>query len=152
MPGEALTEGHRQFLADHAQVYLIVRRPDGTPMGYPMTGRWLQGGLEFSTYRKSAKVRYVERDERVCCLVVPRDRAKHDRVLAVWGRAGVDDASRRRWQESLDDREQKVNVEVPAAVRAKVADRLSTNKRVIIRVEVERAMFVPGDNRGDQHG
>jgi hypothetical protein len=152
MPGEALTEGHRQFLADHAQVYLIVRRPDGTPMGYPMTGRWLHGGLEFSTYRKSAKVRYVERDERVCCLVVPRDRAKDDRVLAVWGGAAVNDASRQRWQESLDDREQKVNVEVPAAVRAKVADRLVTNKRVIIRVEVERAMFVPGDDRGDQRG
>jgi hypothetical protein len=144
IPGEAVTDAHRQFLAEHTQVYLVVRRPDGTPMGYPMVGRWQDGALEFSTYRKSAKVRYVERDDRVCCLAVPRDSSEEDRVLAVWGRAAMGDAGRERWQAAANGPTGAVGIEVPASVRAKVADRLSTSKRGILRVEPERAAFVDG--------
>jgi Pyridoxamine 5'-phosphate oxidase len=143
-----MSDSHRQFLAEHTQVYLVVRRPDGTPMGYPMVGRWEDGALEFSTYRKSAKVRYVERDDRVCCLVVPRDHCAGDRVLAVWGRAAMGEASRERWQAAVNGPTGAVGIEVPAAVRAKVADRLGTSKRGILRVEVERAAFVSGRGRG----
>jgi Pyridoxamine 5'-phosphate oxidase len=148
MPGEPVSDTHRQFLADHTQVYLVVRRPDGTPMGYPMVGRWQDGALEFSTYRKSAKVRAVERDDRVCCLVVPRDRSDDNRVLAVWGHAAMGDAGRQRWQEALNKRDGGAGIEVPAAIRAKVADRLSESKRGILRVDVERAAFVGGGDHG----
>jgi hypothetical protein len=148
IPGQRVTDAHRQFLADHSQVYLVVRRPDGTPMGYPMVGRWQDGALEFSTYRKSAKVRYVERDNRVCCLVVPRDPSEGDRVLAVWGRAAMGDAGRERWQAAATGATGAVGIEVPASVRTKVADRLSTSKRGILRVDVERAAFVSGRDRG----
>lgn len=149
-PGVPVTDGHRRFLADHTQVYLVVRRLDGTPMGYPMVGRWEDGGMEFSTYRKSAKVRSLERDDRACCLVVPRDRAREPRVLAVWGRAAIGGAGRERWQAALerDGEDADSALEVPAAVRAKVADRLATKKRVVVRVVPERAAFIVGDPGG----
>jgi hypothetical protein len=148
-PGEPLTDTHRRFLADNTQVYLVVRRPDGKPMAYPMVGRWEDGGLEFSTYRKSAKVRHVERDDRVCCLVVPRDRGVDDRVLATWGQAAMGDAGRDRWRAALQGGDGgAAGIEVSAEVRAKVADRLANQKRVILRVEVERATFVAGGAGG----
>jgi hypothetical protein len=148
-PGEPLTDTHRRFLAENTQVYLVVRRPDGAPMGYPMVGRWEDGGLEFSTYRKSAKVRHVERDDRVCCLVVPRDRAADGRVLAVWGRAAMADANRDRWQAALRGRDgDAVGIDVPAQVRAKVAERLASQKRGVLRVSPERSAFVSGAGRG----
>jgi pyridoxamine 5'-phosphate oxidase-like protein len=148
-PGEPLTGVHRRFLADHTQVYLVVRRPDGKPMGYPMVGRWENGGLEFSTYRKSAKVRHVEHDDRVCCLVVPRDRADDDRLLTVWGRAGMTDANRDRWRTALRGREGgSAGINVPPEVRASVADRMASQKRGILRVDVERAAFMPGSCHG----
>jgi hypothetical protein len=147
-PGEPLTDAHRSFLADNTQVYLVVRRADGAPMGYPMVGRWADGGLEFSTYRKSAKVRFIERDEKVCCLVVPRDRAQDRRVLAAWGPAAIADASRERWRRAAEASgvDGSVGIDVPEEVRRKVSSRLEAQKRVILRVDVDRAAFVgPAD-------
>lgn len=142
-PGVSVTDEHLRFLADHSRVYLVVRRQDGTPMAYPMTGRWEDGGLEFSTYRKSAKVRHIEGDDRVCCLTVPRDRTADRRALAVWGRATIAATSRERWQAAVDrDVRLEGGFTVPAEVRAKVADRLATNTRVIVRVEPMTAAFV----------
>jgi hypothetical protein len=35
-----------------AVAFMIVRRPDGRPTGYPMTGLLTSGNLELTTYRK----------------------------------------------------------------------------------------------------
>jgi hypothetical protein len=148
-PGELLTDVHRRFLAHHTQVYLVVRRLDGKPMGYPMVGRWEDGGLEFSTYRKSAKVRHIEHDHRVCCLVVPRDRTCDDRLLSVWGRAAMVDANRDRWRTALHSGEGRAaGIAVPPEVRARVADRMASQKRGILRVDVERAAFISSSTHG----
>ena len=67
-----------------AVMFLIVRRPDGSPTGYPMTGVFHDGDVEFTTYRKAAKVRYLLADDRVCCVVPdPAGGAAE----ALWGRA-----------------------------------------------------------------
>jgi len=144
-PGDPVNDVHREFLASHPQVFLVVRRPDDTPMGYPMVGRWADGALEFSTYRKSAKVRHVEADPRVCCLCVPRDSELEHRVLAAWGRGFIEMAGRDRWRAAIEGRETApAGIAVPDSVRAKVADRLATSKRVVLRVELESAAFVRG--------
>jgi hypothetical protein len=148
-PGGPVTDEHRQFLLDNPQVFLIVRRADGTPMGYPMVGRWENGALEFSTYRKSAKVRHVEADDRVCCVSVPRDRSAESRVLTVWGRGAIGEAGADRWRAALQGRDDgAVGIAVPESIRAKVADRLATSKRIVLRVEIESARFGTRGDRG----
>lgn len=50
------------FIQRHPHVYLLTRRPDGYPTGYPMmaqVGDGTDGTVRFSTYRASAKVRYL---------------------------------------------------------------------------------------------
>jgi nitroimidazol reductase NimA-like FMN-containing flavoprotein (pyridoxamine 5'-phosphate oxidase superfamily) len=141
-PGCPLNDTDRQFLSDNTRVYLIVGEADDRPMGYPMTGRWESDALEFSTYRKSAKVRHIERDPRVCCLVTSRDRTVDGRVLVVWGWARVGAAGQERWRAALQAPDGGPrSIDVPETVRQKVASRLETSKRVIVRVEVETAMF-----------
>jgi hypothetical protein len=58
------------FLTAHTRTMLVTVRSDGFPTIHPMVGMWSDGALWFNTYRKSAKVRNIERDPRVCCVVV----------------------------------------------------------------------------------
>jgi len=55
------------------KMFLFMRRPDGSSIGYPMTGLVRDGVISFTTYRKAAKARYLLADDRVCCVVVDRD-------------------------------------------------------------------------------
>jgi hypothetical protein len=113
-----------------AAMYLFVRRPDGSPIGYPMTGVMRCGSIEFTTYRKSAKARYLLSDDRVCCIVVDAD--DPTRGTAVWGHAEPTDAA------AFADRTRGDGpIDVPAAVRDTVRDRLLTDKRMVFRVRVD---------------
>ena len=52
------------FVAANRHSYLLSRRADGLPTGYPMTAFAdpEEGAIRFSTYRASAKVTNVERE------------------------------------------------------------------------------------------
>jgi hypothetical protein len=55
-------------------VVLFCRDEAGKPIGYPMrTVACEPGALIYTTYRKSAKVRHLERDPRVCVLATRWD-------------------------------------------------------------------------------
>ena len=69
-------------------MFMLVRRPDGGPTGYPMTGMLRDGELEITTYRKAAKARYLLADDRVCCVV--RDDARPDCGVGLYGHALAD--------------------------------------------------------------
>jgi Pyridoxamine 5'-phosphate oxidase len=142
VPGDPLTSEALAFLEKHSTMFLLMHRLDGTPTGYPMVGRLHDGALEFSTYRKSAKVRRLERDGRVCVVVVPRDRAREPRVLAVWGRAETTTADPERWQRAAEAARSPSEIEVPASVRRKVSDRLASGKRTVVRVTLLTAQFL----------
>ena len=114
-------------------LFLLVRRPDGTPTGYPMTAVFRDGVLEFSTYRKAAKSRYLLADDRVCC-VIP-DPEVPGRGVALYGRAHPTDGS--AFAAGTEAGEARP-MEVPAEVREKVRDRVESDKRLVFRVEVER--------------
>jgi hypothetical protein len=139
-PGGPVTGEHYNFLALHSRTFLIVRGQDGAPIGYPMTGRLFDGALEFNTYRKSVKVTHLARDNRVCCVVIPRDRAADPRVLSVWGRAEPSEASREHWLEATPS----AGIDVPADIVSQVQDRLLSGKRVIYRVLPLTAAFTSG--------
>lgn len=114
-------------------MFMIVRRPDGGPTGYPMTGVFRGGELEISTYRKAAKARYLLADDRVCC-VVP-DPHRPGRGVAVYGRAEpVDSAAFTSGMSSGDGGP----MHVPDEVRETVRDRLASSKRMVFRIGVER--------------
>jgi hypothetical protein len=88
------------------------------------------GDLIFNAYRASAKVRNIEREPEVRVLVTPPGSATW---MLVHGTADLlsPDEGARAWQQSTAER----GVEgVPPTVPTTVADRLSSGKRVIIRV------------------
>src|SRR6266568_1964203 len=66
---EAVESLATQFLAAHRDVVLFCRDADGSPIGYPMRSVSVSGSAAyFTTYRKSAKVRHLERDPAACLL------------------------------------------------------------------------------------
>ena len=138
--GEAL-----DFLAAHSQVYLLARLADGRPTGYPMVGRLAGGGIEFSTYRKSAKVAKVLRRERASCLVVPRDGSSERRTLWVCGPVSLRDEQGANVSvaqgAAVTGTSTPPGIAVPAAIRDKVRARHDSGKRCVLRIEVEQARF-----------
>jgi hypothetical protein len=125
-------------------MFMIVRRPHGRVTGYPMTGIFRDGSIAITTYRKAAKTSYLLADDRVCCVVPDADAPS--RGLALYGRATLADPSDFPdflVTDSNPDAASTAAV-VPAEVRAKVRDRLETQKRVAFRIELERIVEVGG--------
>ena len=73
------------FLRSTTRTVLLGTRADGSPTGWPMTGMATDDGLEFSTYRKSQKVRAFERSGAAGVVVHPDD----DRALVLVGEVEV---------------------------------------------------------------
>jgi Pyridoxamine 5'-phosphate oxidase len=116
-----------------AVLFMIVRRSDGGPTAYPMTGLFRDSTLEITTYRKSAKARFLLADDRVCCVLPDPDHLEHG--LALYGRATpapVDEFAR-----STTSRTE-ATMHVPDEVVATVRDRLASQKRMVFRIDVER--------------
>lgn len=122
-----------------AVVFMIVRRYDGGPTGYPMTGLFSDGNLELTMYRKSAKARLLMADDRVCCLLPDPDLP--GRGLALYGRAVPAPAG---GFASSTTGARPGPIDVPDEVLATVRDRLESQKRMVFRVEVERVCELGG--------
>jgi hypothetical protein len=129
-----------EFIGRHNQVFLLTHRDDGWPTGYPMVGNSRDGGVEFSTYRASAKVARVVREGHASCLVVPRDGSGDDRCLWIAGAAGIRDdteASAARTSEPGA-----AGLAVPADIAAKAALRMHEGKRCLMRVEIRATRWI----------
>lgn len=115
------------FIESHRRAFLVTRTAQGGPTAHPMTLIPHDGVIYFNTYRKSAKVRNLERDARMACLATsPAGGA----WAAVQGRAELVPAA-----------------QLPAALvgggqsdvmseedLARVRERLASGKRVYLRV------------------
>lgn len=131
-------EEAERFLAAHARAFLLVRRADGWPTGYPMLGLWRDGALHFSTYAKSAKVRNLERDDRVCCLVTSDDEDDPEfRAVLVRGRAEVLPGAELPSGRGADE-QAAAGRGVPEGIVERSRERLRAGKRVLVRVVPER--------------
>jgi len=124
------------FLASHTRVFLLGTRADGSPTGWPMVGLHRDGALEFSTYRRSQKVRDLGRNPVTACVVAPADGT---RALAVRGTAEIVAADPGTVAEPAPS---DVRVEPEIAARARA--RLASGQRVVVRVTPTAATWVPG--------
>jgi hypothetical protein len=116
-------------------MFMLVRRPDGGPTGYPMTGMVRDGELAITTYRKSAKARYLLADDRVCCVVPDPD--DPSRGVALYGHAretAVD-----AFMSAVGSRGDAAAIAVPSEVRETVRNRLESDKRMVFRIDVVHA-------------
>jgi hypothetical protein len=126
-----------EFLEQHDQVFLLTHRADGWPTGYPMVGTYRDGGLEFSTYRASAKVARVLRDEVASCLVVPRGQNRDRTCLWLAGPATIRDTG-----SSPARRRRAPAPHVPPEVADLVARRIEDGKRCLLRVGIDVTRWV----------
>lgn len=84
LPGDVMAH-----LGQHARSFLLTLRKDGSPTAHPMTALLDAGRLAFTTYRKSAKARNLERDPRLAVVLLDgygTDAAGRPRGFEVQGR------------------------------------------------------------------
>jgi hypothetical protein len=131
-------EAEDRFMQEHSRMFLIVARGDGSPTVYPMVGLYRDGGVECSTYRKSAKVTRVLRAPQISALIMANEASDDRRVLLVRGRAVVNSATTLAGAARGD-----APAKVPDAVVKRAAAAMESQKRCVIRLEPESAMFLP---------
>lgn len=135
-----------QFIAAHRDVVLFCRDAGGAPIGYPMRCTSVSGSaVHFTTYRKSAKVRHLERDPAVhllCSVATGEDSVEWvdaSGTVTIWSPAGAE--LDRLLSGPRDGR-------VPAGMLDHVRGRLLDGKRVMLTVEVEHAQRYRGTTAG----
>ncbi len=112
--------------------FLVTRRPDGSPTVHPLTPIYAEGSLFINTYRKSAKVRHLQRDPQMAYVVMTKEEDEPFRAFEVRGRARILEL------EEVPESFLAVGTagEVISEENLKrVRDRLATGKRVYLRVE-----------------
>ncbi|MBW2400292.1 MAG: pyridoxamine 5'-phosphate oxidase family protein [Deltaproteobacteria bacterium] len=93
--GAAREEGLRSeleidaFLQAHRRAYWVTLRRDGSPTAHPMGALYEDGRLLFTSYRKSAKNRNVDRDPRSCVVLANDYDAESLEVVTLKGFARV---------------------------------------------------------------
>lgn len=126
----AITPEAEAFLRSHTRTFLVTIRPDGAPACHPMVGWFREGALYMTTYRKSAKVRNLEREPRVACVVTTDDDASVRQSVVLRGRAEVlPPGATMPWAPG-DARPAGAG----ADVGQKVAARLAEGKRIVVRI------------------
>jgi hypothetical protein len=111
--------------------FLVSLRADGSPTAHPMTALLEEGRLLFTTYRRSAKARNIERDARVAAVYLPPYDEPPQGALSVEGRGEIRGAAQvpqRRGE----------GPEVTAPVAERVNDRLASGKRILLDIEAGR--------------
>ncbi len=130
------------FLGRHTRVFLLTRRRDGAPTIHPMTAFFADGRVTMTTYRKSAKARNVERDDRAACLVVNGYGKDDVRGVLVRGRGRLRQATLAALpaaeRPSSTGADTDPHPKVSDDVTARVAARMASGKRIFLDVEPDR--------------
>jgi PPOX class probable F420-dependent enzyme len=130
----AMTEDEvADFLGLRLTMSVATNGPDGWPHVVAMWYGFVAGTPGFLTYRGAQKVRNIERDPRVSCLVEDGDRYDHLRGVMLRGRAEVieDEDERLSLATSITSRYQG-----PLDEAGIETVRMSIEKRVALRVDV----------------
>ena len=122
-----LSEADAAFLAGRNLTFLFARRPDGSPVGWPMTSVLTEGELTFSTYAKSAKVQTCLAAGHATALVVRRACDQIVRAACVSGPVRLTKPGQRAGQGAID---------VPGHVRDRVQSATAEGKRVVLALDV----------------
>jgi CTP:molybdopterin cytidylyltransferase MocA len=128
LPADALA-----LLDQHARSFLLTRRRDGAPTAHPMTALLDAGRLVFTTYRKSAKAKNLERDPRLSVLLLDgyaSDATGHPRGYEVQGTAEI----RQSGGLPVGSVRSGAMGDTSAAVSERVSARMKEGRRVQIEV------------------
>ncbi|MEE9285772.1 MAG: pyridoxamine 5'-phosphate oxidase family protein [Dehalococcoidia bacterium] len=137
-PGAGVPQDVDDFLASHSRTFLLTLRPDGSPTAHPMTGLYNNGALSFSTYRKSAKTRNVQRDPRAACLVTTTHDDPDFQAVVFRGPARVLES-----QEMPQRRRPTGDTpSVSSGTASRATKRLKSGKRIILEVAPELVGFL----------
>ena len=130
------------FIAEYPHVFLLAYRPDGFPTGYAMMAQVNDGAVEFSTYRASAKVRYLL-EQGVAGILAVAETPGDPRVLYAEGRVALaeQNAAPRRQDTTDPARSGGFRFPVPTEITEKVAARHESGKRCTLRVVVDTAIY-----------
>ena len=129
------------FLSVHSQAFLFTTLVDGSPIGWPMVGRLNDGGMEFSTYRSSAKARHLLANPMASCLVVPRDSEADRRTLLVTGSVSIREDRGGADAVKAHAGAGRSGIEVPSEVAEAVKARHDSGKRCVVRIELDDLRF-----------
>lgn len=125
-----------EFLQQTTRTVLLGTRADGSPTGWPMTGLVTDDGLEFSTYRKSQKVRDFERSGAAGVVAHPDT----DRALVLVGAVEV-----RHDQHVPSGGAAQARPETRASGVADGAQqRMAEGRRIVLAFTPSAVRFVPG--------
>jgi PPOX class probable F420-dependent enzyme len=125
----------QEFLAERHSMAVATLGPTGHPHVVAMWYCFLEGDPAFWTYARSQKVRNLQRDPRITCLVEDGDRYEELRGVQLQGRGVIldDPDVVRRVGENLYER-----YFGPLHAPAQEAVERMGRKRVAVRIEVER--------------
>jgi hypothetical protein len=131
-----------EFLTTHTRTMLVTLCADGSPTVHPMLALWRDGALWLNAYRKSAKTQNIERDARVCCLVLGGDDDLVPPAVVLHGAAelmppGTLLPVSPRAVESVPTPRG-----VTTGIVRKVEDRVATSKRLMFRIAPTRAELI----------
>jgi len=129
-------------LDGHRDITLFCRDADGHPIGYPMMISSRDGAdIVFSTYRKSAKVRHIERDPRVALLSFTAAPAPDGGELVRWismtGTAAVWQPTEAELDRVFPPAPRTADGRVPDTVGPLVRQRTLEGKRILLRVRLD---------------
>ena len=122
------------FLTNHTRTMLVTLRRDGSPTVHPMIGLWRDGALWLNAYGRSAKVRNLERDPRVCCMVLAGEDQLLPPAVVLRGEAEVMPPGTALPGGPIDDASVARPRGVSEGIVTKVADRVAMSKRLLVRV------------------
>ncbi|MGH7896928.1 MAG: pyridoxamine 5'-phosphate oxidase family protein [Candidatus Binatia bacterium] len=130
-----------EFLREHPRAFLLSLRRDGSPTGHPMTAIFWRGALYFNTYRKSAKVRNLERDPRVSCLVTTADDDPEPRGVVLDGTAEIlagEASASFSARDSAGANRLPGEKDIAEGLLSRIGDRLRSGKRVLVKITPTR--------------
>ena len=125
------------FLHERRSMTMSTISPDGSIHSVAMWYGFLEGAIAFETKRKAQKVKNLERDSRLTCLVEAGDSYDELRGVSLVGTGEVIDDAERMWELGVSVFER---YNVPYTEELKPFVEAMLNKRVVVKLHVTKTV------------
>jgi PPOX class probable F420-dependent enzyme len=125
------------FLSQRLSMTMSTISPDGSIHSVAMWYGFLEGAVAFETKRKAQKVRNLERDPRLTCLVEAGETYDQLRGVSLVGTGEVIDDPDRMWELGISVFER---YNAPYTDEMKPFVEAMLNKRVVVKLHVDKTV------------
>ena len=125
------------FLHERRSMTMSTISPDGSIHSVAMWYGFLEGAIAFQTKRKAQKVKNLERDPRLMCLVEAGDSYDELRGVSLVGTGEVIDDAERMWELGVSVFER---YNAPYTEELKPFVEAMLNKRVVVKLHVTKTV------------